>query len=100
MNNTINMAIQILPSSKDVHPYKIIDEAIDLIKQSGLKYRVCPFETVVEGKYDDLSNLIKNIHAKCYAAGAGSIIANIKIQSKKDEDVFIEDKMLKYDNDN
>lgn len=100
MKNKINVAIQILPTSKTIHPYTIVDSAITIIKESGLKFRVCPFETVVEGYYDEIMGLLKDIHTICYKEGAESIISNLKIQSRKNEDVFIEDKMLKYDNNN
>jgi uncharacterized protein (TIGR00106 family) len=95
MNNTINAAIQVLPRSKDKHPYAIVDIAIEVIKNSGLKYIVCPFETVIEGKYDDVMKIISDIHTACYDAGADEIICNLKIQTAK-IDVSIHDKMQKY----
>ena len=45
MNKTVNIALQILPSSKTINPYKLVDKAIEVIANSGLKYRVTPFET-------------------------------------------------------
>jgi uncharacterized protein (TIGR00106 family) len=95
MNNTINAAIQVLPRSKDKHPYDIVDIAIDVIKNSGLKYMVCPFETVIEGKYDDVMRIISDIHTACYEAGTDEMICNLKIQTAK-SDVSIDDKMHKY----
>ena len=37
MNNLVNVAIQVLPNSKSIHPYNIVDKAIELIQKSGLK---------------------------------------------------------------
>jgi len=51
-NNIVNVAIQVLPSSKKEHPYSIVDKAIEVIQKSGLKYKVCPFETVIEGEIE------------------------------------------------
>ena len=59
MNNTVNIALQILPTSKTVHPYSIVDAAIAVIAASGLKYRVTPFETVIEGSYDRIMEVVK-----------------------------------------
>ena len=59
MNNTVNIALQILPTSKTVHPYSIVDAAIAVIAASGLKYRVTPFETVMEGSYDRIMEVVK-----------------------------------------
>ncbi len=92
----VNIALQILPQSNTKDTYTIVDEAIALIRDSGLKYQVTPFETVMEGDYDRIMKLVKEIQIKCYESGAEGIIANLKIQSRKNSDVTIEDKMHKY----
>ncbi len=96
MNNLVNVAIQVLPNSKSIHPYNIVDKAIELIQKSGLKYRVCPFETVVEGKLDVILRMVEEIHTVCYNSGAETMMTYIKIQSSANKDVTIEDKMEKY----
>jgi uncharacterized protein YqgV (UPF0045/DUF77 family) len=96
MNNTVNIALQILPSSKTIHPYTLVDRAIEIIAASGLRYKVTPFETVMEGSYDEIMETIKNTQQACYEAGADSLMTYIKIQSSK-TDVSIDDKMHKYE---
>lgn len=96
MKNLINAAIQVLPRSGTKGTYELVDIAIELIQKSGLVYRVCPFETVVEGTFDEVMDLIKRIHLAVYAGGADEMIANIKIQTRNNQDVFIDDKMMKY----
>ena len=97
MDRKINVAIQVLPRSAKVGTYELVDKAIEVIQNSGLKYRVCPFETVVEGYYDELMTLLKEVQEAVYANGAEEMITNIKIQTRYNEDVLIEDKMNKYD---
>lgn len=97
MFNTINMAIQVIPFTKKGDQYNIIDHAIEVIKDSGVTYRVCPFETVLEGQYDILVDLIKKIQEACFTYGAYEVITNIRIQARKDGNVSIEEKMYKYD---
>ncbi len=97
MKNQINLAIQVLPRSSTKGTYELVDVAIELIQKSGLKYRVCPFETVVEGYYNEVMKLVKDIHEAVYAEGAEEMITNIKIQTRNNQDVFIDDKMNKYD---
>ena len=97
MNNTVNIALQILPTSKTVHPYSIVDAAIAVIAASGLKYRVTPFETVMEGNYDRIMEVVKLAQQACYDAGAESLMTYLKIQSNGSGDVSIEDKMGKYE---
>jgi len=94
--NKINAAIQVLPQAPGLHPYHLVDKAIEVIQQSGLKYKVCPFETVVEGNYDEVMDLIKKVHQACYQAGTQTMMTYIKIQSSAVNDVTIADKMDKY----
>ena len=96
MTKTVNIALQVLPSSKMIHPYALVDKAIEVIANSGLKYKVTPFETVMEGTYDEIMEVVKRAQNACYEAGADSMMTYIKIQSSKG-DVTIEDKMAKYE---
>lgn len=96
MTKTVNIALQILPSSKTIHPYKLVDKAIEVIANSGLIYRVTPFETVMEGSYDKIMKVVKQAQEACYTAGAESLMTYIKIQSSLG-DVSIDDKMEKYE---
>jgi len=96
MTKTVNIALQILPTSKDIHPYALVDKAIEVIANSGLKYKVTPFETVMEGNYDDIMDVVKQAQQACYKAGAESLMTYIKIQSST-QDVTIDDKMGKYE---
>lgn len=97
MENKINLAIQILPLRGKKDAITIIDRAIECIARSGLKHRVTPFETVVEGNYDMVLDLVKEVQKVCYENGAEELLANIKIHSKYNRDVFIGEKMDKYD---
>jgi len=88
--------LQILPSSKSIHPYLLVDKAIEVIAASGLRYKVTPFETVMEGSYDEIMNVVKLAQEACYKAGAESLMTYVKIQSSQN-DVSIDDKMEKYE---
>jgi len=93
----INAAIQLLPGGEKDRAYSIVDEAINIIKKSGLKYKVCPFETVIEGEYSAVTELIRQIRDKSFEAGADDIIVNLKLQFSTKKDVLIQDKMSKYE---
>lgn len=97
MEHTINVALQILPTVASDKVYATVDEAIAVIHNSGLKYRVCPFETVIEGKYDEVMAVVRQAQEVCFSAGASQLLCYIKMQIRKDADVFIDDKMEKYD---
>jgi len=96
MTKTVNVALQVLPSSTSIHPYALVDKAIDVIAASGLRYKVTPFETVMEGSYAEIMKVVEKAQEACYEAGAESLMTYIKIQSSK-KDVSIDDKMEKYE---
>lgn len=96
MTNKINLALQVLPRSSTKDTYELVDKAIEIIKQSGLKYKVCPFETVLEGYYDEIMAVVKKVHEQCYASGTETMMTYIKIQTAASADVAITDKMEKY----
>lgn len=95
INKKVNIALQVLPSATGIHPYSIVDKAIEVIAKSGLKYLVTPFETVMEGTYEEIMKVVIEVQTACYEAGAESLMTYIKIQSSL-SDVTIEDKMEKY----
>lgn len=95
-NRKINAAIQVLPESVGKIKYELVDVAIQVIQQSGYKYQVCPFETVVECKFSELSTLLEKINEACKDAGTEKMIVNLKIQVDFENEVTINDKMEKY----
>ncbi len=96
MNKQINVALQVLPQSKTKDAYAIVDAAINEIQKSGLRYKVTPFETVIEGKWDEVMALVKRVHEICYENETFKMLAYLKIQTSN-EDVTIEQKIGKYE---
>jgi uncharacterized protein (TIGR00106 family) len=96
MDHKINLALQIIPKSNTEDLYILVDKAIRVIEHSGLKYEVCPFETVIEGGYEEIFKVVKDAQSACFAAGADELLVNIKMQIRKDGDVSIEEKTGKY----
>lgn len=93
----INLAIQVLPSGlPQPEAYRIVDVAISTIQASGLTYVVCPFETVIEGDYDTIMQLVATIQEACYEAGAKELLINMKLQRSFTEKVTIAAKTGKY----
>lgn len=97
MNKTVNLAVQVLPLgiSKE-EAYKIIDEAILSIKSSGLQHVVCPFETVIEGPYDEVMKAVNALQDACKNAGASEVLINMKLHRSFEKDLAITDKTGKY----
>ena len=93
----VNVALQIIPIIQPENVYGIVDKAIEYIDKSGIKYRVTPFETVLEGDLDEIFEIIKGAQKACYDAGCAELITNIKIHSNVNNDITISDKMNKYE---
>lgn len=97
MSHTVNLAIQVLPTHlPQPEAYAVVDAAIDCIKASGLEYLVCPFETVIEGPYEQVMKLVDDIQTACNKAGAQSLLINMKLQRSFVKDIAIDDKIGKY----
>lgn len=96
MENKINLAVQIIPKAEGKDIYAIVDKAIEVIKNSGLPYLVCPFETVIEGTYEEVMKVVKDAQDVCFNYGASETITNIKIQRALNRNVSIDDKIGKY----
>ena len=91
----INAAIQLLPLGAKENKYELIDKAIALIQTSGLNYKVCPFETVVEGSTDAVYALIKSIQTETLKHNCSELIINIKIHAAT-RDLSFSEKLEKY----
>jgi uncharacterized protein (TIGR00106 family) len=79
MANTL-LSIQIIPKTKngeDVIPF--VDHAIEVIHQSGVKYRVGPLETTMEGELDQLLDIVKEMNQAMIEMGSPNVISQVKI---------------------
>src|SRR5690554_1808882 len=92
----INLGIQIVPKSKTLEAYDLVDKAIAVIQQSGVKYEVTAFETVMEGPEDQLMAIAKKAQEAVLTAGAEEILVYYRMQIRKREDVTISAKTGKY----
>lgn len=93
---TINASLQILPIVQDKHPYDWVDEAIAIIQQSGIKYEVGPFATVVEGTYYEVFTVINNINDYLQQRGCAEWILNAQIQIRAFGDITGDEKTGKF----
>jgi len=92
----INASIQIVPIVTDKHPYVWVDEAIGIIRDSGIDYQVGPFATVLEGNYEEVMHVIHAVNEFLYARGCAEWICNLQIQIRSESDVTAEEKTEKF----
>ncbi|MGL6173427.1 MAG: thiamine-binding protein [Cellulosilyticaceae bacterium] len=92
-----SVAIQVLPKVEGQKLIEVVDKVIEYIQSTGLKNFVGPFETVIEGDYEELMELIKQCQLICIREGAPSVMAYVKINYNPTESVLsIEKKVGKY----
>jgi len=92
----INASIQIVPIVQDRHPYEWVDEAIEIIKASGIKCEVGPFATVVEGKYEEVMNVINSINEHLQQRNCTEWITNVQIQIRSNSNITSDEKTAKH----
>ena len=96
MSNKINasVAIQVLPNTcENKEVVRIVDKVIEYIKSKNLEMVVGPFETTIEGDYDELMNIVKMCQIIAVEAGAESVMSYVK---PRGEILTIEEKIKKY----
>lgn len=96
MNTTI--AIQVLPRvDNDAEVVRIVDKVIEYIASTGINYDVGPLETVLEGDYEKLMEVIRVSNEIAIKEGAPSVSTYVKIiYSPKGKVLSIEEKTGKY----
>lgn len=94
----INLGLQIVPKSKTQESYNLVDKAIEVIQDSGVKYEVTPFETVMEGPQEQLMAIAMEAQNAVFNAGAEEVLIYYRIHVRKDSNVTMEEKTDKYRN--
>ena len=92
----VNASIQILPVVQDKHPYEWVDEAIAVIQQSGIKYEVGAFATVLEGTYDEVMKVVHSVNEYLCFKGCGEWISSVQVQIRSTGDITADEKTEKF----
>lgn len=92
-----SIALQILPlEASREQILKTVDAVIDYLQLQEVTLFVGPFETTIEGDFDDLMRLLQESVRRAGAVHA-SIFANVKINyHERGQVLSIEDKVAKY----
>jgi uncharacterized protein (TIGR00106 family) len=92
----VNASIQIVPIVQDRHPYDWVDEAIAIIKDSGIKHEVGPFATILEGNYDEVMAVIHRVNEYLFERGCQEWISSIQLQVRSNGDITADEKTSKF----
>lgn len=95
MKKIITASIQVLPVDKSPNALKAIDKAIEVIQSSGLRYLVCPMETVVEGNVETIQIVFNQAIQEALQI-SDEIVVHCKWHISATRDLSMDDKMEKY----
>ena len=92
-----SVAIQILPQNVEREKMlRCVDSVIEYIAGLDVNYVVGPFETVIEGDFDVLMEIVRNCFRICVAAGAPGVLGYVKVNYCPDGVLTIAEKTDKY----
>lgn len=80
-------------TDEDLTPF--IDAAVDVIKNSGLKYEVDAMGTTIEGEIDQIFDVVRNAHEAVKRLGAERVMTEIRIDDRA-SGVTIEEEVDSY----
>ncbi|UCE72319.1 MAG: MTH1187 family thiamine-binding protein [Nitrospiraceae bacterium] len=83
----------IIPIGKGPSLSRDVAQVLKIVDKSGLKYKINPMGTVVEGKWDEVMHLIKSCH-RSVLKNNERIVTTISIDDRKHKKNRIEDKIL------
>ena len=95
-NFIVNASIQILPIVQDRHPYDWVDEAILVIQQSGIKYEIGPFATVLEGTYAEVMGVVNAVNEHLISKQCNEWIASVQVNMRSKSDITADEKVSKF----
>ena len=88
-----SIALQVLPLSQGVNRVAIIDQVIAYLQAQSVTMVVTPFETILEGEFDELMRILKDA-LEVAGQEADNVFANVKINVG--EILSIDEKLEKY----
>jgi uncharacterized protein (TIGR00106 family) len=84
--------MSILPIGKDEHIGKYVAEAVKVIHESGLEYRLAPMGTIIVGEWDKVMPVVKQAHDAVHRHSS-RVMTKLKIDDFAGTERMPEDKV-------
>lgn len=90
----VQASLKVLPTNFEsrIDNYKLVDEALILIKKSNIKHQIGPSQTTLEGEFEDIIKLVRQIQNYYYDKHVKSFSVNVSFEYN-DDNFYIDDKM-------
>ena len=86
--------IQVVPIGAGVSVRKEVQRAHEIIEASGLKVQLHAYGTNVEGEFDIILGVIKQVHETLHAEGTVRLSTAIKLGTRTDKEATLESKLF------
>lgn len=70
-----------------------VRQAVNILKEKGLDYRITPMGTVIEGDLEEVLEVCKQMHQSVLNSDVNRAITTIKIDDRKDKELTMESKV-------
>lgn len=88
--------ISVVPvGTKSTSVSQFVRTAIGVIKKSGLNYELNPMGTCIEGEWDQIFALIKEIHDVLARMGCHRLVTTVKIDDRRDKKITMKEKVAR-----
>ena len=72
---------------------RYIADAVEILKECGLKYELTSMGTIIEGELDEILALAKKMHETPFLKGINRVVTTIKIDDRRDRKATSSDKI-------
>jgi uncharacterized protein (TIGR00106 family) len=87
--------ISVVPvGTKSPSVSEFVAGAVKIVKnEPGIRYRLTPMNTIIEGDLEQLLSLAKKMHDSAFDAGAVRVVTTIRIDERLDKPLTMEGKI-------
>jgi len=72
---------------------RFVREVLRILRASGLKHQTGPMGTTIEGDWDAVFAIVRQMHEACFKLGAGRLLTVIKVDDRRDKVQTMQDKL-------
>lgn len=91
--NKIIAEVSLVPMGTGTSLSAYVAEALKVLKNKGLKYTLTPMSTIIEGTWDEVLSVVKEMQEAIFHTGVHRIVTNIKIDDRRDLENSMERKI-------
>ncbi len=76
-----------------------VKQAVNIVKEKGLNYKVTPMGTVIEGDLEEVLDVCRQIHQSVLSSDVKRLVTTIRIDDRKDKELTMDSKVSAVEGD-